>query len=154
MKYVYYYQTKIGNIRIIESELGIYEIDFYKEKDDSLIEEETKLIKQAANQLNEYFEGKRKTFDFKLDKQGTDFQMKVWAALETIPYGTTWSYKDLACAIGNEKASRAVGNANNKNRLMIVVPCHRVIGTNGKLVGYAGGLDKKEILLELERKYK
>jgi len=93
-------------------------------------------------------------FDFKYDLQGTDFQKKVWHALEQIPYGETRSYKDIATAIGNAKASRAVGMANNRNPITIAVPCHRVIGSSGKLVGYAGGLEMKEKVLELESKNK
>ncbi len=101
-------------------------------------------------QLQEYFNGKRKTFDFKYKLKGTDFQQKVWQALCDIPYGETRTYKDIAIAIGNDKACRAVGMANNKNPISIAVPCHRVIGASGKLVGYASGLDMKEHLLKLE----
>lgn len=109
------------------------------------------LSELAKLQLQEYFEGERKIFDLPLDMRGTDFQKQVWAALCDIPYGETCSYKALACAIGNPKASRAVGMANNKNPVSIVVPCHRVIGADGKLVGYAGGLDIKSALLQLEK---
>ncbi len=101
-------------------------------------------------QVLEYFEGKRKFFDFPYEFIGTPFQVKVWQALCDIPYGETRSYKDIAIAIGNEKASRAIGMANNRNPISIAVPCHRVIGTSGKLVGYAGGLNMKEKLLKME----
>ena len=104
------------------------------------------------SQLDEYFAGKRKVFDIPLNLCGTKYQKKVWNVLTTIPYGETRSYKDIAAITGNKKASRAVGGANNKNQIAIRVPCHRVIGANGKLTGYAGGLDKKKWLLEHESK--
>lgn len=104
--------------------------------------------------IMEYLHGERTTFDIPYELEGTDFQKKVWKELTRIPYGQTRTYKDMASAIGNKNASRAVGMANNKNPLMIVVPCHRVIGTNGKLVGYAGGLDMKKELLDLEQRVK
>jgi methylated-DNA-[protein]-cysteine S-methyltransferase len=147
------YNTEIGSIRIVESEKGICELSF-SNIDSDLMVEETPLIQKAFQQLQEYLLGKRTTFSVPLDIQGSEFQQKTWRALLTIPYGETWSYKKLAKAVGNEKASRAVGNANNKNHIGIMIPCHRVIGSNGKLVGYAGGLDKKEYLLALEKKYK
>lgn len=101
-------------------------------------------------QLQEYFEGKRKEFSVSLYLVGTDFQKKVWSALIAIPYGKTISYKDLAINIDNPKAIRAVGGANNKNRIPIIIPCHRVIGSDGKLVGFGGGLHLKERLLNIE----
>lgn len=106
----------------------------------------------AAKELQEYFEGKRKSFEVPIDTHGTVFREKVWAALREIPYGETRSYKDIAIAVGNEKACRAVGGANNKNPISIITPCHRVIGAGGAMVGYGGGLDMKEFLLALERK--
>jgi methylated-DNA-[protein]-cysteine S-methyltransferase len=109
------------------------------------------VIKQAVNELQEYFEGRRREFTVPLHPQGTDFQLRVWQVLRTIPYGKTWSYKQVATAAGNPKASRAVGMANNRNPIAIIIPCHRVIGANGRLVGYAGGLDVKEKLLEIEQ---
>jgi len=111
---------------------------------------ETPLIKNAAKQLDEYFSKKRKIFELPLSLNGTEFQVKVWKALQTIPYGETWSYGELAKVVGNSKASRAVGMANNKNPIAIIIPCHRVIGADGSLTGYAGGLDIKKVLLELE----
>lgn len=104
-------------------------------------------------QLDEYFSGNRMQFDLKLNLQGTIFQKKVWNELIKIPYGEVCSYKDIAMKIGNEKASRAVGLANSKNPIAIIIPCHRVIGKNGKLVGYAGGLDAKKKLLEIESSF-
>ena len=115
-------------------------------------EEKTALTEKACAQLDEYFTGKRKTFDLPYKLTGTDFQLKVWGALINIPYGETRSYKEIAAAIGSPNASRAIGGANNKNPIAIVIPCHRVIGSNGKLIGYAGGIDMKTALLELERK--
>ena len=105
-------------------------------------------------EIIEYLNGERTSFDIPYGLEGTDFQKKVWKELTCIPYGQTRTYKDIASAIGNKNASRAVGMANNKNPLMIIVPCHRVIGTNGKLVGYAGGLDMKKDLLDLEKRVK
>ena len=109
------------------------------------------MIKKAYTQLEEYLSGKRTEFDIEIEKIGTEFQKKVWKELLNIPYGETRSYKDIAIAIGNEKACRAVGNANNKNPIAIIVPCHRVIGSNGSMTGYAGGLDIKEKLLKIEK---
>ncbi len=106
----------------------------------------------AFLQLEEYLKGNRKIFDFPIEVQGTPFQLKVWDALRNIPYGETRSYKQIAEAIEKPKAVRAVGMANNRNPLLIVNPCHRVIGSNGKLVGYASGLPLKEFLLKLEKR--
>jgi methylated-DNA-[protein]-cysteine S-methyltransferase len=105
----------------------------------------------AEAQLREYFDGSRKVFQLPLEFHGSDFQVKVWKALRTIPYGATRSYRELARAVGSEKACRAVGAANGRNPLPIVVPCHRVIGSNGKLTGFGGGLEVKAFLLDLER---
>ncbi len=109
------------------------------------------MLLKAKQQLQQYFAGQRQQFDLPLDFQGTDFQQHVWQALLTIPYGETRSYKDIAFQIGNAKAVRAVGAANGKNPISIIAPCHRVIGSGGALVGFAGGLDKKQILLNLEQ---
>ena len=151
----FYYNTKIGRIAIQENGTAITKLDFInKEVQEEIIEEhETALLKEAIKQLNEYFNGKRKSFDLPLEPNGTEFQNKVWNALKEIPFGETRSYGEIAKIIGNEKAARAVGMANNKNPIPIIVPCHRVIGANGKLVGYAGGLDLKEKLLELEKNH-
>ena len=113
-------------------------------------ERATPLLREACRQLSEYFAGTRQTFSLPLAPAGTDFQKKAWRALCTIPYGQTRTYKDMAIAIGCPKGFRAVGLANNKNPIAILIPCHRVIGANGKLVGYAGGLHLKKFLLELE----
>lgn len=101
--------------------------------------------------MNEYFAGQRQVFDLPLDFEGTEFQQKVWQALLTIPFGETRSYKQIAEQIGNVKAVRAVGAANGKNPISIIAPCHRVVGANGKLVGFAGGLENKDILLKIEK---
>jgi methylated-DNA-[protein]-cysteine S-methyltransferase len=106
---------------------------------------------QAENQLKEYFSGKRKKFELKLDWHGTDFQKKVWKALLSIPYGKTASYADIAKKVGTPKAVRAVGSANAKNPVCIIAPCHRVITSSGALGGYSGGLENKKLLLDLEK---
>ena len=109
------------------------------------------ILLETQKQLNEYFAGQRQKFDVPLDFEGTEFQQKVWQALLTIPFGETRSYKQIAEQIGNVKAVRAVGAANGKNPISIIAPCHRVVGTNGKLVGFAGGLENKDILLKIEK---
>lgn len=115
------------------------------------IKKETNLIKKVHHELIEYFNGKIKDFTFPIKYEGTEFQNKVWNTLKNIPYGESRTYKDIALAIDNPKAARAVGNANNKNPLLIVVPCHRVIGLNGDLKGFACGVKLKKELLELEK---
>lgn len=117
---------------------------------DKFILDDAKLI-DVKKQLNEYFQGTRKAFQLRLDLRGTPFQLKVWQHLQAIHYGETMSYKEVAEAIGIPKAVRAVGGANNQNPIPIIVPCHRVIGSNGALVGYGGGLERKEHLLNLEK---
>lgn len=152
MKNVFICDTKIGLVAIMDNGTEITNMDIadnFNTADMNVCE--TKLINNASNQLNEYLNGKRATFDLPLNPEGTEFQKKVWTALREIPYGETRSYKQIAEAVGNSKASRAVGMANNKNPIMIFIPCHRVIGANGSLVGYAGGLDIKEKLLALEK---
>ena len=111
----------------------------------------TPLTDEAFRQLQEYFAGERQRFELPYELRGTDFQKKVWAALETIPYGQTRSYGDIARMVGSSKAVRAVGAANGKNPMWIVVPCHRVVGADGSLTGYAGGIEMKKRLLELEQ---
>lgn len=112
------------------------------------------ILEDCVLQLNEYFQGDRKEFSLKLNPQGTPFQERVWEALKTIPYGKTTSYLALSRQLGDVKAIRAVANANGKNPLWIIVPCHRVIGSDGSLTGYAGGLHRKQWLLEHESPYK
>jgi len=154
MKNIYLYNTIIGQIRIVDNGEEIIEIEINEEREEQeegYRFEETALIKRTHEQLDEYFKGERKTFDLPLHLEGTEFQKKVWKALLEIPYGEIRSYKDVAERIGCPKGYRAVGNANNKNNIIIVIPCHRVIGANGKLVGYACGLDIKEKLLGIEK---
>src|SRR5699024_6827707 len=111
-----------------------------------------KILKLTALQLNEYFNKQRQSFDILLNPAGTKFQQQVWTALKQIPFGKTYSYGQIAKAINNPKAVRAVGLANGKNPISIVIPCHRVIGADGSLTGYGGGLDRKKYLLNLENK--
>lgn len=111
-------------------------------------------LEDCVHQLNEYFEGNRTQFDLQLNPEGTDFQKKVWNLLQTIPYGKTMSYLQLSQQLGDVKAIRAVANANGRNPIWIIIPCHRVIGSNGSLTGYAGGLQRKQWLLEHESPYK
>ena len=150
MNNIFFYETEIGIIGIRENNKSITDIFFSKVDTNDNIEE-TDLIKECFKQLKEYFEGNRMKFDLPLDARGTEFQKKVWNELLNIPYGETKSYNDIAVAIGNEKACRAIGMANNKNPIPIIIPCHRVIGSNGKLVGYAGGVNVKEKLLNIEK---
>lgn len=144
-------QSPIGNIIISEENENIVELNIDNEKNINIKESQTPLLIETAKQLEEYFLGKRKQFDIPLKPKGTEFMQKVWNELKNIPYGETRTYKDIAISIGNEKASRAVGMANNKNPIPIIIPCHRVIGSNKSLVGYALGLGVKEYLLNLEK---
>jgi len=149
MKYSFCYDYPIGKLYIAEIDGAITDIAFAPV--DASEEKETPLIKKAAEMLSEYFCGKRKDFDgLPLRAEGTEFQKKAWDALLTIPYGQVRSYKEQAAAVGNPKACRAVGAANGKNPISIVIPCHRVIGADKSLTGYGGGLDIKRALLELE----
>ena len=141
-------QTPLGIAKIEGDENGISIISVTQEGD--LSSEIPKNLKNSVTQLNEYFEGKRTAFTFKLNPKGTEFQQKVWQELLKIPFGKTISYLDLSKKLGDVKAIRAVASANGKNPLWIVVPCHRVIGTDGSLTGYAGGLWRKKWLLEHE----
>lgn len=155
MKEIFYYKSRFFNLKIYLENGRIILIErIYDENIETEITTKSKEVQKIENEFNEYLGGKRKTFDIPIKLVGTEFQKKVWNELLNIPYGETRSYKDIAKAIGNEKASRAIGNANNKNPVMIIVPCHRVIGSDKKLVGYGGGLDMKEKLLELEENNK
>ena len=150
---VFFYQTVLGKIGIGEDGTGITNLYFDKEivsKDAHIHESE--LLKQAGKQLQEYLHGERTRFDLPLSPAGTVFMQSVWRALQEIPYGETRSYQDIAQKIGNPKASRAVGLANNRNPIPIIIPCHRVIGKDGTLTGYAGGLATKQFLLDREKK--
>lgn len=155
MKNTWHWDSPIGVLGLADDGVGITDIYFGKQEiADGSTECKTFLIEQAISQLQEYFNGKRKEFDLPLSLHGTDFQVADWKALQTIPYGETRSYQQIAEQIGNLKACRAVGMANKHNPVMIVVPCHRVIGKNGGLTGYACGLGVKKSLLELEQKYR
>lgn len=123
-------------------------------KDPAQEDENHPVLLQAAKELDEYFAGKRKSFTVNVDPEGTEFQKKVWKALLTIPFGKTKTYGDVAALIENPDAVRAVGGAANRNPIPVIIPCHRVIGADGKLVGFGGGLERKEILLEIEGKKK
>ena len=148
------YDFPIGPLTIGEEEGFITYLNFDDQEIKNYEKCETNVLKDANRQLHEYFSGTRKVFNLPLKYlSGTPFQQEVWDALQEIPYGITVSYKDIASKIKRPKAVRAVGGANNKNYIPIIIPCHRVIGANGKLVGYGGGLDKKVFLLELERKH-
>jgi len=153
--FIAYYQTNIGKIGIAEEDGSLTHVNINPQKwPAGCFEQETPLLAEAARQIKEYLAGKRKTFNLPLSPKGTAFQMKVWAALQTIPYGETATYKDIAVKVASTLGCRAIGMANNKNPIGIIVPCHIVIGSNGKLIGYAGGLDIKAKLLNLEQQYK
>lgn len=155
MNYIKSIKTPIGIITVKEKSNKIIELQLNSNLVQPLKEneqiKETPLLIETEKQLTEYFNKTRTKFDLPLAPQGTDFMKRVWKELIQIPYGETRTYKQIAQKIGNEKASRAVGMANNKNPIPIIIPCHRVIGANNKLVGYALGLDKKEFLLDLEK---
>ena len=151
MKYWDIFESElVGPIQIICDEEGILGLEFGSEAPKEGLKKSTDLIKKTVLQLNEYLIGERTEFDLPLKPEGTAFQKKVWEALCTIPYGQTRSYKEIAVQIGNEKACRAVGMANNCNPISIIIPCHRVIGADKSLVGYGGGLNIKVKLLNLE----
>lgn len=152
-----YLDSPVGQLQLVANETALVAVLWENEKLDrvrlaSLVEDHKHpILLKTAKQLNEYFAGKRQIFDLPLDFSGTEFQQKVWQALLTIPFGETRSYKQIAEQIGNVKAVRAVGAANGKNPISIIAPCHRVVGANGKLVGFAGGLENKDILLKIEK---
>ena len=148
-KYYGYYNSPIGILEIITSDNALISAMFIEEVKEST--GESPILKEAIKQFDEYFKGTRKEFDIKCETYGTEFRKKVWQALMGIPYGVTLSYKEMAIKIGNEKATRAVGNANSKNIISIIIPCHRVIGSDKSLTGYAGGLNRKKWLLDHEK---
>ncbi|AXF57658.1 methylated-DNA--[protein]-cysteine S-methyltransferase [Salicibibacter kimchii] len=157
-------ETPIGTLTLVATEKGLCQL-LYGDSNETCVKIRTWMAKknmrreiirddscfrETTKQLHEYFQGKRHVFDLPVDMYGTSFQKSVWEALQRIPYGETQSYKQVAVAIHSPKAVRAIGSANNKNPLPIIVPCHRVIGSNGAIVGYGGGIEKKKKLLELE----
>jgi methylated-DNA-[protein]-cysteine S-methyltransferase len=145
-----YYQSPVGLLEISADEEGITSLYFVDEKTKPATKN-NELLKEAVIQLEEYFNGIRKEFGLKLNPQGTDFQKRVWNELLNVPFGKTNSYLNLSKKLGDAYAVRAVGNANGSNPISIIVPCHRIIGNNGKLVGYGGGLWRKEWLLNHEK---
>lgn len=149
-----YIQSPVGITLIEGDENGVQKILVYDDKEMPLSKSVPKVLQPAVKQLKEYFDGKRTEFDFPINPQGSDFQKRVWDSLLEIPFGKTMTYMEQAKKLGDVKAIRAVASANGKNPLWIVVPCHRVIGTNGSLTGYAGGLWRKKWLLEHENPVK
>ena len=146
----YIYETPFGKVMIASDGKYITYVKNIAGKLEFSTQKPDKLTDMAAEQLSEYFAGKRMVFDIPLAPYGTGFQEKVWKALQKIPYGETRSYRQIAEAVNSPKACRAVGMANNKNPIWIIIPCHRVIGADGSLTGYGGGLEMKEKLLRLE----
>ncbi len=150
MNYIDYMETPIGTLQICSSDKGVTQVVFTENVEQS--PHVHHLTDECKHQLTEYFSGNRQQFDLPLDSIGTAFQQSVWRALLTIPYGALASYQDIANHVQNPKAVRAVGAANGKNPIGIIVPCHRVIGSDGSLTGYAGGLERKQWLLQHESK--
>jgi methylated-DNA-[protein]-cysteine S-methyltransferase len=152
-----YMESPVGRLLLAGDEEGLRFVSFAEGKHPPKPESDwryhTEPLQRAVGQLSDYFAGNLRRFDMPLQLRGTPFQLTVWRALQDIPYGQTISYGELARRVGNPHGSRAVGLANGSNPIAIVVPCHRVIGSNGKLTGYGGGLDNKETLLALERKH-
>lgn len=152
--------SPVGKIRLMATHVGLTALLWEGEGDvktklpAAVRKDEDGILVQTERQLGAYFAKQRKVFDIPLDLKGTDFQLRVWNALLAIPYGATKTYGALARTLGDIKAVRAVGGALNKNPIAIIVPCHRVVGASGKLVGFAGGLENKSILLDLEKSYK
>ncbi|MEN1968649.1 methylated-DNA--[protein]-cysteine S-methyltransferase [Lentibacillus sp. N15] len=149
------YPSSIGIIEISGTSQAITAIIFTEKKrpDSPSHVKLPQVIKNCCTQLDEYFAGQRQKFSIPYILEGTDFQKEVWQFLTTIPYGETRSYQDIAVSLNREKATRAVGHANGKNKLNMIIPCHRLIGTNGNLTGYAGGIWRKKWLLEHEKKH-
>ena len=147
-----YYESEIGTLEIVGSRQGILSLNFVQGKK-PFVKDCHPCLHPCLSKLDGYFQGKRKSFSLPLLVQGTPFQERVWKALLGIPYGETQSYGDIAEKIGHKNAFRAVGNANHRNRIAIIIPCHRVIGSDGSLTGYAGGIWRKEWLLEHERRH-
>jgi methylated-DNA-[protein]-cysteine S-methyltransferase len=148
----FFFESEIGRIGITEKDGRITNVYITNDEfpQDTLLYE-TPLLKEAVKQLKDYFAGELKEFSLPLEPSGTAFMKQVWSALREIPYGETASYKDIAVKIGSPKAARAVGLANNRNPIPIFIPCHRVIGADGSLTGYRGGLEMKKKLLDLEK---
>lgn len=153
----YLFKSPIGSLKICETNGNITNLNLEREADIELsmnFLHRSDVLYEAYKQLNEYFAGKRIKFDLPINYSGTQFQQRVWKELQSIPYGETRSYEDIATGIGNPKAVRAVGQANNRNPIMIIVPCHRVIHKNGDIKGFACGVEVKKYLLDLEKSNK
>ena len=143
-----YYESPIGFLEVQTTEGGLRAVSFTLEK--NVVEKENIYNQLTMKQLDEYFKNERTEFDIPLDLEGTDFQLRVWRELSKIPFGKTKSYMDIAKALGDPKAIRAVGTSNGRNKISIIIPCHRVIGSDGSLTGYAGGMERKKWLLDFE----
>ena len=153
-RYFCHYASPLGNLDLIADEHALLAVlsQDATALQDAVFDPEQAILKQTQVELNEYFAGQRREFSVPLAPQGTAFQKRAWQALGQIPYGQTRSYLQQAQLLGNAKAVRAVGGANGKNPILILIPCHRVIGANGKLVGFSSGIEKKQFLLKLEQK--
>jgi methylated-DNA-[protein]-cysteine S-methyltransferase len=149
--YKAYYNSPIGTVEIVSDENYILSLSFVDNATENNLDNAPEILQSALQQVEEYFQGKRSVFDVKLKAEGTEFQQKVWQRLVEVPYGNTAGYGEIAVAVGNSKACRAVGGANNKNKIAIIIPCHRIVGADGSLTGYAGGLWRKEWLLKHEK---
>lgn len=152
--YKAYYNSPIGMVEIVSDENSIIELSFVENTMENNLRNIPQVLQSALQQVEEYFIGQRSVFDIPLKAEGTEFQQKVWQSLIEVPYGATACYGDIAGVVGNSKACRAVGGANNKNKIAIVIPCHRIVGADGSLTGYAGGLWRKEWLLKHEKDHK
>ena len=151
---IVYWESPVGFFCVKASDKGITHVSFSQENTNaSLPNQPTKLIDQCTAELSEYFSGTRQIFTVPLDLKGTSFQLSVWGALQNIPYGEVRSYQQIATEINNAKAVRAVGGANHHNPVVIIIPCHRVIGKNGSMTGFGGGIWRKEWLLQHEQKH-
>jgi methylated-DNA-[protein]-cysteine S-methyltransferase len=151
--YFLFYKSPLGWLKIHSDGVCLKSIIFVENEEDVENSMPRGILKKTVEQLTEYFQGKRQSFDLEIEPEGTSFQKKVWQSLQTVGFGQTKNYNDIAKELGSTRYCRAVGLANGKNPLPIIIPCHRIIGTNGKLVGYSGGLAKKKWLLLHEQKY-
>ncbi|MFM8389772.1 MAG: methylated-DNA--[protein]-cysteine S-methyltransferase [Actinomycetota bacterium] len=152
MEVTHVIDSPLGDLLVVASATGLRRVDFVNAKRRDLVRPDNEHLIAATRQLGEYFAGRRREFDLVLEPRGTAFQLAAWNVLRTIPYATTITYGEQAKAMGKPQAVRAVGGANGRNPLAIIVPCHRVIGAGGKLTGYASGLDRKSWLLDHEQK--
>jgi len=150
-EFVEYYKSPTGTIEIVSSDTSITKCNFAKDNFRASSKNVPPIMKNALVQLKDYFDGKLQDFVLQLELSGTEFQLRVWNELQEIPFGQTITYKELAEKIGNKKAIRAVASANAKNPISIIVPCHRVIGSDGKLRGYGGGIERKKWLIDFEK---